>query len=72
MALSVTQIQTIIDQLYDVASQKGGVLEVTFDGRKIKYDTINEVTKAIKFWESRLARVNGTRPRAMQHDLGNF
>jgi len=72
MALTATQIQAIIDQLYDVASQRAGILAVDFDGHTIRYDSIEQVNKAIKFWESRLARLTGARPAVAQTDLRDF
>lgn len=72
MPLTTTQIQAIIDQLYTVISSKGGIAEVMFDGRKIKYSSVEEITNALKFWEGQLARANGGRPRAMRHNLGDF
>ena len=72
MPLSTTQIQAIIDQLYSVLSNRAGVAEVNFDGRRIKYSGLEEIEKAIRYWEGRLARASGTRPRAMRHTLGDF
>lgn len=72
LALTVTQIQTVIDQLYLIASTRGGIGTMTFEGRTVKYSSLDELNRAIDFWESRLARANNTRPRVMRHNLENF
>ena len=72
MALTSTQIQTIITQLYTVLSEKGGIAQVVFDGRVIRYEGVDKITEGIRFWESRLARADGSRPPAMRHNLGEF
>ena len=72
MALSAAQIQTIIDQLYSVLANRGGAAKVIFEGRTIEYDGVDAITKALKTWESKLARLSNTRPRVMRHNLGEF
>lgn len=72
MALTATQIQALIDQLYSVALQRGGIRQVEFEGRKIIYEDLDKVQEAIIFWEGELARLTGTRPRVMKHNLTRF
>ena len=72
MAFTTTQVQTIIDQLYDVLASKGGIMAVQFEGRVIKYSSLDEVTRALKYWQGVLGRLDGSRPKVAQHDLGEF
>ncbi len=72
MAFTTTQIQAILDQLYSVISQRGGIRQVEFEGRKIIYESLDEVNAAIKHWESQLGRATGARPRVMTQSLRGF
>ena len=72
MALTTAQIQAILTQLYTVRSTKAGVAMVQFEGRTIRYEAGDKIDEAIRYWEGRLSRANGSRPRVMQQDCRNF
>jgi hypothetical protein len=72
MALTTAQITAIVTQLQTVLENKGGVVEVRFENRTIKYSGALEITNALRYWEARLARADGSRPRVMHQDMGDF
>ena len=46
-----------------------GVASVTVGGRSVSYD---DLLKQYDYWQARVARANGTRPRVSHINLGGF
>lgn len=58
-----------VARLETLLAQCVGVQSVTVNGQAVTYD---DLTKQYKFWKSRQARENKTRPRSAQIYLGGF
>ena len=58
MAKTPSQIQAQIDALDDAIAR--GVLEVTYDGRTVKYRSIAELQRAVAHLSARKAEASGT------------
>ncbi len=65
--------QTMVDLLTAaLVANPIGVLSISVDGQTVQY-TRAAALKELAFWEKRLARENGTRPRAATINLsGGF
>jgi len=72
MALTESQLQSIITQLVTIKSTKGGIRMVKFDNREIRYGSDEEITEDLQKYLGMLAKAQGTRPRVMQHNLSEF
>lgn len=58
----VTRLETLL-------AANVGVKSITIAGESVTYD---DLLRQYDFWKSRVAREQGTRPRAAQIDLGGF
>ena len=58
-----------VSRLETLLQQNVGVQSVTVNGHAVTYD---DLLKHYKYWKSRQARENKTRPRSAQIYLGGF
>ena len=58
-----------VARLETLLAQNVGIVNVTVDGQSVTYD---DLLKQYRYWKSRQARENKTRPRAAQIYMGGF
>lgn len=56
LALTSTEVQTIITNLENATG--GGVIEIAFEGRKVRYDTLQAKIEALNYFRQRLEVLN--------------
>lgn len=65
----MTFAEQMVAKLRDVLAANAGVKQLTVDGNTVQYDDLlNQLT----FWERKVARESGSRPRASQIKLSGF
>ena len=64
-AVMVTAIKTALE------SSESGIVSINIDGMSVQYDRASALRELV-FWESRVARETGARPRASQIRLDGF
>mgnify|MGYP006381138329 CR=1 FL=1 len=60
MALTIQQVETIIDNLEIALST--GATTVSIDGRTMAYKNTKEMIRALEYFKNKLAALNGEQP----------